>query len=151
MQDRGCGNVPVQCSWEKIAPVVELCFHWRDLQLGLDNRYVADGVRSVQLEMACWEGGWMVAAGRRTSRLGWSRREMKLESCLGMTFSAGAAGALVVSGPRRRRVAGSIIMVWLGSQGEGGAGRWMDCAVSELRARNGRGRIPQSGGGQTVL
>lgn len=36
-------------------------------------------------------------------------------------------------------------MVWLGSQGEGGAGGWMDCAVSELRARNGRGRIPQSG------
>lgn len=27
----------------------------------------------------------------------------------------------------------------------------MDCAVSELRARNGRGRIPQSGGGQTVI
>lgn len=27
----------------------------------------------------------------------------------------------------------------------------MDCAVSELRARNGRGRIPQSGGGQTVM
>lgn len=42
-------------------------------------------------------------------------------------------------------------MVWLGSQGEGGAGRWMDCAVSELRARNGRGRIPQSGGGRTGI
>lgn len=27
----------------------------------------------------------------------------------------------------------------------------MDCASSELRARNGRGRIPQSGGGLTVL
>lgn len=32
-----------------------LCFHWRDLQEGPDNRYVADAVRSVlvQLEMAC--------------------------------------------------------------------------------------------------
>lgn len=47
---------------------------------------------------------------------------MKLESCLGMTFSAAAAGVVVDSGPRRKKVAGSIIMVWLGSQGEGGAG-----------------------------
>lgn len=69
-----------------------------------------------------------------------------------MTFVADAAGVLVVSGPgRRKKVAGSIIMVWLGSQGEGGAGGGMDCAVSELRARNGRGCIPQSGGGQTVM
>lgn len=68
-----------------------------------------------------------------------------------MTFVADAAGVLVVSGPgTREKIAGSIIMVWLGSQGEGGAGG-MDCAVSELRARNGRGRIPQSGGGQTVM
>lgn len=74
VQDRGCGNVPVQYSWEDIAPVVELCFHWSGLQQGLDSRYVADGVRSVQLEMACWEG-WMVAGGRRTSRLGSSEKK----------------------------------------------------------------------------
>lgn len=77
---------------------------------------------------------------------------MKFESCLGMTFSADAAGVQVLSGRGRRRVAGSIIiMVWLGSQGDGGARGGMDCAVSKLRARNGRGRIPQSGGGQTGL
>lgn len=75
MQDRGRGNVPVQYSLEKIAPVVELCFHWRGLQQGMDSRYVADGVRSGQLEMACWEGGWMIAAGRRTSRPGWSEKK----------------------------------------------------------------------------
>lgn len=54
---------------------------------------------------------------------------MKPESCLGMTFSADAAGVLVVSGRGRQKVAGSvIIMVWLGSQGEGGARGGMDCA-----------------------
>ena len=31
------------------------------------------------------------------------RKEMKLESCLGMAFSAGVAGVLVVSGPGSRQ------------------------------------------------
>lgn len=53
VQDRGRGSVPVQYSWEKIAPVVELCFHWGGLQQSLGSRYVEDGVRSVQLAMAC--------------------------------------------------------------------------------------------------
>lgn len=53
VQDRGRGSVPVQYSWEKIAPVVKLCFHWRELQQSLGSSYVEDGVRSVQLAMAC--------------------------------------------------------------------------------------------------
>lgn len=67
----------------------------------------------------------MIAAGRRTGRLGWSEEEMKLECCLGddlLCRCCGRAGRLLQGG-------GSIIMVWLGSQGEGGAGGGMDCAV----------------------
>lgn len=96
-------------------------------------------------------GGWWVVGGGRWAsynETGLVRKEMKLDSCLGVVFSADAMGGLVVSSARK--AAGKAVL-WFGwaGQGEGGAGG-MDCAVSELRARNGRGWIPQSGGGRTV-